>query len=102
MARGILVDGDNHFIVHGPKPSPEAALRLVRRWSVIQIGSGIVATGDDRWRMVTREYRERLEWAVVVAGERGPQAAVEELLDEMRARGIRVEQWPGEAWQGEE
>jgi hypothetical protein len=102
MARGILVHSDNHFIVDGPKPSPGAALRLVRRWSVIQIGSGIVATGDDGWRMVTREYRERLEWAVVVAGERPPQPAVVDLLNELRARGIRVEQWPGEPWPGED
>jgi hypothetical protein len=35
---GILVHGDNHFIVRGPKPERDVALALVRHWSVIQIG----------------------------------------------------------------
>ena len=36
---GILVHGDNHFIVRGPLPDREVALALVRHWSLIQIGA---------------------------------------------------------------
>ena len=64
---GILVNGDNHFIVRGPLPDRETALALVRHWSVIQIG-GSTPLKLGAWRIVTREFRENLEWAVV-AGE---------------------------------
>jgi hypothetical protein len=36
---GILVHGENHFIVRGPLPDRETALALARRWSTIQIGA---------------------------------------------------------------
>jgi hypothetical protein len=36
---GILVHGDNHFIVRGPSPNRDVALALVRHWSLIQIGA---------------------------------------------------------------
>ncbi len=35
---GILVLGNNHFIVRGPFPNRETALALARHWSLIQIG----------------------------------------------------------------
>ena len=36
---GILVHGDNHFIVRGPLPDREVALALVGYWSLIEIGA---------------------------------------------------------------
>ena len=36
---GILVHGDNHFIVRGPLPDRDVARALVRHWSIIQIGA---------------------------------------------------------------
>jgi hypothetical protein len=36
---GILVHGDNHFIVRGPLPDKTTALALIRHWSLIQIGA---------------------------------------------------------------
>ncbi len=42
----------------------------------------------DRWRIVTRAFRENLEWAVVVPGESDISPAVAQLLAEMLARGI--------------
>jgi len=30
---GILVQGDNHFIVRGPLPNRKVALELIRHWS---------------------------------------------------------------------
>lgn len=89
---GILVHGGNHFIVRGPEPGPEEALALVRRWSVITIGSGVVATEETLpWRVSTREFREDLAWAVEVdAGGEPRSPAVQQLLAEMQARGVVV------------
>ncbi len=86
---GILVHGDNHFIVRGPLPGRETALALVQNWSVIQIG-GSTPPALAGWQIVTREFRENLEWAVVVPGESEPSPAVQTLLDELAARGIAI------------
>lgn len=84
---GILVHGDNHFIVRGPLPDRDAALSLVRHWSVIRIGA-TTPPHLERWRIVTREYRENLEWAVSVPGDNQCSQAVSQLLNELSARGI--------------
>jgi hypothetical protein len=86
---GILVQGDNHFIVRGPEPDRGTALELARHWSVIQIG-GSTPLHLERWRISTREFREDLQWAVIVAGDSEHSAAVIELLAELRARGITI------------
>ena len=36
---GILVHGDNHFIVRGRLPDRDVARALIRHWSIIQIGA---------------------------------------------------------------
>jgi hypothetical protein len=54
---GILVYGENHFIVRGPLPDGEVALALVRRWSLIQIGVTTPAHLGE-WKIVTREFKE--------------------------------------------
>ena len=86
---GILVHGNNHFIVRGPMPDRRAALALVRHWSLIQIGA---MTPQDlkNWRISSREVRENLEWAVVVPGDGELSPAVEVLLQELSARGITI------------
>lgn len=86
---GILVHGDNHFIVHGPLPDRETALALARHWSLIQIGR---ATPQSlrQWSISTREFRENLEWAVVVPGNGETSPAVALLLQEISARGIVI------------
>ena len=86
---GILVHGDNHFIVRGPLPDREVALVLVRHWSLIQVGA-ITPPSLDRWRIVSREFRENLEWAVVVPGDVEMSPAVTTLLEELSARGITI------------
>ena len=88
---GILVHGDNHFIVRGPKPDEAAALALVRHWSVIQIGA-VTPAALTPWQISTREFREDLQWAVMVAGEAEASPAVVELLSELTARGIAIDQ----------
>jgi len=86
---GILVHGDNHFIVQGELPDRETALALVRQWSVIQIGA-VTPAGLERWRIVNRAFRENLEWAVVVRDESEMSEAVKALLGELAARGIAI------------
>jgi hypothetical protein len=87
---GILVHGDNHFIVRGPLPDRAAAIALARHWSIIQIG-GTSPPGLDRWRISSREFRENLEWAVMVPGDGQISPAVSELLGELSARGIAIQ-----------
>src|ERR1700689_448640 len=59
---GILVHGDNHFIVSGPLPDRKVALALIRNWSLIQIGA-VTPPPLDPWQIISREFRENLEWA---------------------------------------
>ena len=86
---GILVLGDNHFIVCGPLPDRATALALARHWSIIQIGQE-TPISLRRWTISTRESRENLEWAVVVPGDGETSSAVAQLLDELSARGITI------------
>src|SRR5262245_1804312 len=60
---GLLVHGDNHFIVAGPEPDDAIAVRLAHHWSLIRIGS---ATPPDlaQWTIRNKEFRENLAWAV--------------------------------------
>ena len=87
---GILVCGDNHFIVRGPRPNHATALALARHWSVIRIGAR-TPESLAAWTISTREFRENLQWAMVLAGESPPSAAVARLLDELRTRGVEIE-----------
>jgi hypothetical protein len=86
---GILVNGDNHFIVRGPLPNRRAALALVQHWSLIQIGQ-TTPVALQGWQIVTREDRGNLEWAVTVSGDSEISPAVAQLLDELSARGIAI------------
>jgi len=87
---GILVNGDNHFIVRGPLPDRETALALVRHWTVIQIGA-ITPPALQRWRISSREFRENLEWAAIAPAESEISPAVAELLNGLSARGITIQ-----------
>jgi hypothetical protein len=86
---GILVHGDNHFIVDGPLPDREIAIALVGHWSLIQIGAATPSELDG-WLIVSKAFRENLEWAVVVPGDGEMSPAVKQLLAELSARGIAV------------
>jgi hypothetical protein len=86
---GILVHGDNHFIVSGPLPDRKFALALICNWSLIQVGGG-TPSALDPWQIISREFRENLEWAVVVPGDGDVSPAVTKLLDELSARGITI------------
>jgi hypothetical protein len=86
---GILVHGDNHFILSGPEPGEASALALARHWSIIQIGDQ-KSLSFEQWQIRTKEFRENLEWAVVIPGDKGTSPEVSQLLAELSARGIAV------------
>ena len=86
---GVLVVGENHFIVRGPFPDREKALALARHWSLIQIGRS-TPVALQPWSISTQEFRENLEWAVVVQGDGEVTPGVAQLLEELSARGITV------------
>jgi hypothetical protein len=86
---GILVHGDNHFIVRGRLPDRETAIALVRHWSLIQIGA-TTSPDLEGWQIVSREFRENLKWAVVVPSEREISPAVATLLGELAERGVTI------------
>lgn len=96
-AVGILVHGDNHFIVRGPLPDRASALALARHWSVIRIGSRTPPSLSP-WRISTREFRENLVWAVVVPGDGEISPAIAQLLGELAARGIAIHDTRVDGW----
>jgi hypothetical protein len=94
---GILVHGNNHFIVRGPLPDRTSSLALVRQWSLIQIDAP-VPTPLAPWSISSREFRENLTWAVVVPGDGEISASVAELLAELSARKIVIHDSRLDGW----
>jgi hypothetical protein len=90
---GILVHGNSHFILSGPSPDEATALALVRHWSIIQIGEA-KSLSFDQWEIKSKEFRENLEWAVIVPGEREVSPGVVQLLEELSARGVIIQRLP--------
>lgn len=84
---GILVHGDNHFIVEGPRPDGDTAAALATHWSLIQIGAAI-PPALTRWKIINKALREHLEWAVIVPSDSAISPAVTALLNELSARGV--------------
>ena len=106
---GILVHGDNHFIVRGTLPSRLRSIELARHWSRISIGAS-TPLHLEKWTISIKEFRENLEWAVVLSTGDAIQPDVRQLLDELKARGIPIHQATGpflraqsdEDWIGED
>jgi hypothetical protein len=94
---GILVHGNNHFILSGPLPDEATALALVRYWSIIQIGEA-KSLSFGQWEMRSREFRENLEWAVIVPGDREVSPGVAQLLGELSTRGVDIQRLPTRCW----
>jgi hypothetical protein len=87
---GLVVHGSNHFVVRGPTPTCAQARELVRHWSLIRIGENVPAWLEG-WRISTKEFREDLEWAVLVPGDGEITPAVEQLLRELEERGVQLD-----------
>jgi len=86
---GILVHGNNHFILSGPEPDDATALALARHWSIIQIGEA-KSSSFGLWQIRSKEFRENLEWAVIVPGDGETSPAVAQLLSELSARDVTI------------
>jgi hypothetical protein len=94
---GILVHGNNHFILSGPLPDEATALALVRYWSIIQIGEA-KSSSFGQWQIKSKEFRENLEWAVIVPGDRVVSPGVEQLLEELSTRGVAIRRLSTGCW----
>ena len=94
---GLLVHGDNHFVTRGPLPNRETALALARHSSLIQIG-GRTPSSLAQWSISNKEFRENLEWAVIVPGENEASPAVMHLLAELAAKGIVIHDCRFDTW----
>ena len=94
---GMLVHGNNHFILSGPSPDETTALALVRHWSIIQIGEA-KSSSCGQWKIKSQEFRENLEWAVIVPGEREVSPGVAQLLGELSARGVTIRRLHTGCW----
>jgi len=86
---GILVHGNNHFILRGPRPTEREALALARNWGLVQIGE-VKPQKFGKWEIRNKEFRENLAWAVIVPGDHGVSPGVAELLAELRAGGVAI------------
>ena len=87
---GILVCGNTHFILAGPKPSDLEARALARHWTIFQIGEA-KSPRFEKWEIRNKEFRENLTWAVIVPDASVPAKGVTALLDELQRRGIEVD-----------
>ena len=94
---GILVHGNNHFILSGPLPAEATALALVRYWSIIQIGEA-KSSSFGQWQIKSKEFRENLEWAVIVPGDRVVSPRVAQLLEELSTRGVAIRRLSTGCW----
>jgi hypothetical protein len=94
---GILVHGNNHFILSGPAPDEATALALVWHWSIIQIGEA-KSSSFGQWQIRPKEFRENLEWAVIVPGDREASPGVTQLLGELSARGVTIRRLRTGCW----
>jgi hypothetical protein len=94
---GILIHGNNHFVLSGPRPDQAAALALARHWSIIQIGAP-KSQALDQWEICAKQFRENLEWAVIVPAERDISPGAAELLAELSARGVVIDRCNRGCW----
>lgn len=89
---GILIHGNNHFVLSGPRPDEPTALRLARHWSVIQIGHP-ASLNFEQWEIRDKEFRENLTWAVVIPGDRDPSPGAIQLLSELSSRNVHIDHY---------
>lgn len=94
MSLGLLVYGDNHLVLRGPRPAQAEAREIVAHFglSLAQIRPQPDRSGEFReWRISLREFREELAWAVVLPAGTALSPAVRQLLDELAAREIGID-----------
>lgn len=90
---GLIVFGEDHFLIRGPKPDAAMARYLVRRWIFPSI-EDLLGTSPPipaEWQITTSEFRENIEWTMVLSCKQEPTSAVAQLVAEIAARGVLVE-----------
>ena len=86
---GILVHGNNHFILSGPEPTGEEAIRMAREFTLVMVGKTPV-NSFEKWEIRNKEFRENLEWAVIVPADTEITRGVSQLLGELADRGVVI------------
>lgn len=89
---GLIVCGDNHFLIRAPQPSAAEAQALVRRWTFPSIADllGQSPPLPPQYQISTREFREDITWALVLESPEPHSPAVAQLLSELIQRGIPI------------
>ncbi len=72
-------------------------MALARHWSVMEIGES-KSSSFEQWEIRSKEFRENLEWAVVVPGDREASAGMVEVLEEFCARGVAIPRLSTGCW----
>ena len=94
MSLGLLVYGDNHLVLRGPRPAQAQALAMAAHFglSLARISPKLESSGEFReWRISLREFREDLAWAVVLRADTPHNSAVAQLLDQLAQRDIVID-----------
>jgi len=94
---GILVHGNNHFILSGPEPTEAEAIAAARHFALAKIGEP-VSNLFEKWEVRSKEFRENLEWAVVVPGDAEVSQGVSQLLGELAQRGVTIRACVAGCW----
>jgi hypothetical protein len=89
---GLIVCGDNHFLIRAPQPSAAEARALVRRWTFPSVADllGQSPPLPPQYQISTREFRENITWALVLSSPEPHSPAVAQLLSELIQRGILI------------
>lgn len=76
--------------MRGVKPELEMARYLVRRWIFPSVEDlmGVSAPMPKQWQITTKEFREDIEWVVVLEAKTEHTPAVAQLLGELASRGV--------------
>lgn len=94
MSLGLLVYGDNHLILRGLRPTAAEALAIAAHFglSVARIAPQLDVSGRfAAWQISVSEFRENLNWAVVLPNAATYSPAVSHLLEELATRGIVID-----------
>ncbi len=94
MSLGLLVYGDNHLVLRGPRPAVAEALAMAAHFglSVATIAGKLDRSGEfSGWTISRREFREDLAWAIVLPAGTVHSPAIGQLLDELAARGVVID-----------
>ena len=87
---GILVHGNNHFILSGPLPDEPTALAWCGTGPSSKLAKRSRRLSGSGRLIRSKEFRENLEWAVIVPGDRETSPGVAQLLGELSARGVTI------------